>query len=60
VWGDTHVSLGSLLPTGPRGLAFRDAVSGHAVQTEILNGEPTLPLSRVFAHLPVALLELTA
>lgn len=59
-WGDTRVSLGSLLPLTPDPFAFREVLSGQTLQSETVNGEPTLSLSRVFAHLPVALLELTA
>ncbi len=56
-WGDTHVSLATLFPAGQPTPSLRDALSGHTLTAEILNGQAVLPLSKVFAHLPVALLE---
>ena len=60
VWGDTRVSLVGRWPEGKPAPSLRDALSGQILKTETANGEPALSLSRVFAHLPVALLEAVA
>ena len=52
-WGDTVV----LLRRGVPRLAFRDVFSRITVEAETRNGQFVLPLAKVFAHLPVALLE---
>ena len=52
-WGDTVV----LLRRGVPRMAFRDVFSRITVEAETRNGQLFLPLAKVFAHLPVALLE---
>jgi (1->4)-alpha-D-glucan 1-alpha-D-glucosylmutase len=53
VWRDTRL----LLPETLAGRRFRDAISGEPIEATPGGGPPALALSRVFARLPVALLE---
>jgi (1->4)-alpha-D-glucan 1-alpha-D-glucosylmutase len=53
VWADTRL----MLPHEEPGRSYRDALTGAALAVEDGEGGPGLALSRVFAHLPVALLE---
>jgi len=48
-WGDTRVILPPSLPAGP----YRNALTGTIVELE----QGAMSLSRVFAHLPVGILE---
>jgi (1->4)-alpha-D-glucan 1-alpha-D-glucosylmutase len=50
-WGTTRIDLATASGR------FRDALTGQIVQVESDGGRGHLPLARVFAHLPVAMLE---
>lgn len=52
-WGDSVL----LLRRGASHSAYRDIFSRTTIETERRNGESFLPLAKVFAHMPVALLE---
>ncbi len=53
VWGDSEL----LLRRDYVRPAYRDVFSGRTIETDYRNGRHLLPLSEVFGHLPVALLE---
>src|SRR5262249_53748857 len=53
VWGDTVLVLSQNLAPG----LYRDVLTGQQLRSENNGGEIELPLARVFAHLPLALLE---
>jgi (1->4)-alpha-D-glucan 1-alpha-D-glucosylmutase len=53
VWTETHLPLPA--PLSDR--RFRDALAGHTIQPTGTGPVRSLPLSRIFRHLPVALLE---
>ena len=52
-WGDSVL----VLRRGTPHTAYRDVFSQATVETGTRNGQPVLALAKVFAHLPVALLE---
>ena len=51
-WGNTSV----ILPKKTHSRRFRDVLSGQIVETQACSGEQALPLAKVFALAPVALL----
>jgi (1->4)-alpha-D-glucan 1-alpha-D-glucosylmutase len=51
-WGDTEVILRKRIPAG----TYRDVLTGKTVSVVAREGDPSLPVSEVFSHLPVALL----
>ena len=59
-WGDTQVSLAPVLPKGGRAPRLREALSGRTLTPATADGQPALRLADVFAHLPVALVEVSA
>ena len=56
IWGDSALVLRREVPR----TAYRDVLSGRAIESAERNGKQILPLAEVFAHLPVALLESVA
>ena len=53
VWQDSAV----IVPESAAAAAYRNVLSGRVVRTARYRGKLLLPLSEVFAELPVALLE---
>ena len=53
VWGDTRL----VVPGVAAGTRYRDAFSGMTLESSAEGGEATLPLAKVFALLPFAMLE---
>jgi (1->4)-alpha-D-glucan 1-alpha-D-glucosylmutase len=51
-WGNAEVVLRKQLPAGP----YRDVFTGCTVTPVRRNGNLVIPVSEVFAHLPIALL----
>jgi (1->4)-alpha-D-glucan 1-alpha-D-glucosylmutase len=51
-WGDAEVILRKHLPSGP----YRDVFTGQTVSPVQRNGDFSVPVSRTFAHLPIAML----
>ena len=56
VWGDS----GLLIRREPRARVYRDVFTQTTVEAAPRNGKRMLPLDKVFAHMPVALLESVA
>ncbi len=53
VWGDTRLALHHETV----GRKYRDLFTGEMLSVERRSGSPCLPLAKVFAHFPVAILE---
>jgi (1->4)-alpha-D-glucan 1-alpha-D-glucosylmutase len=51
-WGDTQVILRKRISAGP----YRDVLTGQTVSSVARDGDPALPVSKAFSHLPAALL----
>jgi len=52
-WGDSEL----LIRRDPRASAYRDVFTQATIETVMKNGKRALPLGKVFATMPLALLE---
>ena len=55
-WGDVWANTSLVLPRKIAARSFRDVLTGRTIDAEQQDGHSTLPLGKIFAHCPAALL----